>query len=276
MKASRLIPVVLALTALTAPAAASAQAFEGVLKQHMTTVMPPGVAALAGADTSDRGKVLAAVAAKLEGVDPSLVQTMDITSYVKGAKMRVETAGAAGQGFFAVLDAATDSIFMVIPAMNRVMVGTMDQMGEFQKRNRQRMGMEDLAALVASPTLTELGESTIGGIHARGYRATSAGSLSETWVDPSQKDPDLGKLTGMLQKMNGATMDSSFQLLMRSKGRVLRTMSIMKAPPMLGAGWMVSRIEAAPPAPQAVPDSLFVLPTEYARVNLADMMSSMQ
>jgi hypothetical protein len=198
---------------------------------------------------------------------------------VKGARLRVETAAAGaagGMSFFAVFDAAADSVFMVLPTMSRVMVGTIAEMGEFQKRSRQRMGMEDVAALVASPTLTELGESTIGGIRARGYRATTAGSLSETWVDPSQKDPDLGKLTGMMQKMSGATGDTAFQALMRSKGRVLRTLSIMKAPPMLGAGWMVSRIEAAAPVRQAVPDSLFVLPAEFARMNLADMMSSMQ
>lgn len=254
------------------PAGAWAQGFEGVLKQKLTTVMPQGVATLAGADTAGREKVLAAVGAKLDAADPSLVQIQDMTSYVKGTKLRIEGAGGFGPGGYAILDAATDSMFVVVPAMSRVLVATIGEMGEIQKQNATRAGI-DVATLAANLAVSDFGESTVAGVKVHGWRIANDAMLAVHWFDPSVKDPDMPAIESMMRRMSGGlNSDSATQALLKGKGHSVRVLSIMKAPPIMGAGWMVTRIESAPLEKRAVEDAMFTLPADLQRTRLADIM----
>jgi len=274
MKASRLIPVVLALTALTAPAAASAQGFEGVIKQQTTMVLPQGVAALAGADAAgtDLLKILQAVAPKIDGADPSVLQKQEMTMSLKGKKLRLDMA-AAGMpgGFFTIMDAASDVTYTVMPAMKQVITTSAAEMAEMRKQMGARMGLPDSAALAAPYTITELGTRGIHGAQAHGYRVVTPTMVSELWVDPALT-AIMAAFQGLQQQMSRMSPEGAWQTALREKGFPIQTTGVMKAPAMLGEGWMVTRADVTSVQKGPVADSVFVVPADYTQRKMSDMM----
>lgn len=261
------------LAAFAVPIGAAAQGFEGVVQQRITTVTPVGVAALAGADTAggDRAKLLEAVAAKIDGADASLVQTQALTVYAKGSKLRVEGGAAFTLGGFVVMDAATDSMFFVLPSMRRVMVMTLAEVGQIARQASTLMGA-DMPAPGPTRIVTDLGESTIGGVRLHGYRLTNDLMLTEHWLDPSQAEPDMPEWQGAMSRVVALPGDAAVGALLRGKGRVVRVLSIAKTPALLGGGWTVTRMDSSPPEKRPVNDTLFAVPADLARMRMSDMI----
>lgn len=265
-------PIACFLAAVALPIGAAAQGFEGVVEQRITTVSPSGVAALAGADTAggDRAKVLGAVAAKIDGADASLVQTQALTVYAKGSKLRVDGGAGFGPGGFVVMDARTDSIFFVMPSMRRVMVMTLADVGQFAKQASALVGAE-MAAAGPTRIVADLGDSTVGGVRLHGYRVTNDAMLTEHWLDPSQAEPDMPEWQGAMSRVVALPVDTTVGALLRGKGRVVRVISIRRAPVLLGGGWVVSRMDSSPPEKRAVNDTIFAVPADLPRVRISDM-----
>lgn len=261
------------LAALALPAGSAAQGFEGVIEQRITTVLPVGVAALAGADTAggDRAKVLGAVAAKIDGADASLVQTQALMVYAKGSKLRVDGSAGFGPGGFVVMDATTDSIFFVMPSMRQVMVMTFTDLGQFAKQASAFMGA-DVPAAGPTRIAADLGESTVGGVRLHGYRLTNGVMLTEHWLDPSQAEPDMPEWAAAMSRLVALPLDTAAGALLRGKGRVVRVLSIAKAPPLLGGGWTVTRMDTSAPRRRRVNDTLFAVPADLPRIRMSDMM----
>ncbi len=244
-----------------APATLSAQGFEGVIQQEMKEALPEGVAALAGSDTADAGKVLNAILAKL-ATDTTHIATMHATVQVKGARMRSDGAMAA-QGApdgYAILDAGKSTVYSVFPSQKTVGFATAAAMAELQKRMPQ-------PAAQAAPPRVDLGEKVINGVKAHGYRLTTPDGIAVIWVDPAMKGT-LDVFEALQRKFAGPNL-GALQAAVGNLGFPVLQQMLIKAPPMLGAGWLFTQMSVTSTKREAVPEERFTIPADYKQVDLA-------
>ncbi len=256
------VPIVLGC-ALLAPAGVSGQGFEGVIQQQVRTAMPQAVAPLAGAGAADPGKVLDAVAGRLAAAPAPLVTRQQMTITVKGAKMRVDGARGTSPGSYSILDAGTGTMYTVMPAQKQVMVATARDVTALQKAMQQQMGLP--APSTAAPKRTALGTKALLGVRARGYRLVSADGAAVVWIDPAL-GPGLARFNSMQSQM--AAGASALQNAVRQLGFPLQSQLVVKAPPMLGPGWMYNESTITAVQRHPVPDSTFALPAGFKQVRL--------
>ncbi len=271
MRISRYLPALLSL-ALAAPAALAAQGFEGTLKQTHITVMPQGVAALAGADATDPAKILDALGEKVKGADPSYLTTQDVTVTVKGTKMRMDgIAGAMGAGAYALMDVGAGMVYQVMPAQKQIMTISAAEAPAVAKKLAEQMGIPP-AASTAPPTTTDLGVKTIDGVQAHGYRVTTADGVGYVWVDPAMKGA-FDAFKDFQQKMSALNPGTGqLQAALQDLGFPVLLEFVSKAPPMLGQGFLYSHIEVSQVQKQPVADDVFTLPADFTKVSLAQML----
>ncbi len=272
MKNVRYLLALLSLAA-AAPAGLAAQGFEGTMKQQQLVVMPQGVSALAGADVTDPGKILDALGVKVKGADPSYVNSTDMTVSVKGTRMRVDgMAGGMGPGSYAVMDAAAGMVYQVVPAQKQIMTMSAAEAPLVAKRIAEQMGMTPPAAGAPAPTTADLGVKAIGGVQAHGYRITSPDGVGVVWVDPAMKNA-FDAFTDFQQKM--AAMNATggqLQAAMMGLGFPVLTELVVKAPATMGQGFLYTRVEVGEVQKQPVADEVFVLPADFTKVSIAQMM----
>jgi hypothetical protein len=262
----------LVAAAVSTPVALSAQGFEGVVKQQVKQVMPQGVETLAGADAANPEKALDAVSAKLATADASLVTSLDVTVRIKGSKMRVDGAGSANGApdAYSVLDAGTSTVYTVLPSQQRIMVISGDDFATIRKA-LEAQGMP--APSTTPPTRTDLGQKTINGVKATGYKLVSPDGVAVVWVDPARKDV-LAGFAALQQK--AAIGGSSVDAAARELGFPVRSQALVKAPPMMGEGWRYTESLVTSVQQQPVADDVFAMPAGYTQVRLAEMMGGGQ
>lgn len=261
----------LLLLALALPAGLAAQGFEGTMKQKQIMLMPQGVAAVAGADVTDPQKLLEALTAKAPGADPSYAMTTDMTVTVKGSKMRIDglNAGMGGTGY-AIIDAAAGVMYTVIPQQKQIITMAAADADAVARKLYEQMGVTPPAK--TPPTTSDLGTKTVFGVQAHGYRVGVPDAAGVVWVDPAMKSA-FSAFDSFQQKMAGLNPGSgSIQAAMLTLGFPVLTDFVAKAPPMMGQGFLYSHVEVSQVQKQPVADDVFVLPTDYTRVTMAQMM----
>ncbi len=250
---------------LLLPAALAAQGFEGVIKQRVRMVMPQEIADIAGEDKTDPAEMLDEIADKLVRDNRIGVMEQEVTLTVKGTRMRIDgTVGAAGPGSYTVLDAASATIYTVVPAQKQILVATQADMTAMQQQLRQRAGQEPVPT---RPKVTPLGPKSVAGVASNGYRLTSADGAANVWIDPQ-----LGAALAPFNSMEaGAGWGvSPLQDAVRALGVPVKSQVVMKSP-MLGGGWLFNEAEMTSVQWHPVADALFALPADYKQVTLGQM-----
>ncbi len=261
----------LVLLGLALPVGLAAQGFEGTMKQKQIMLMPQGVAAVAGAELTDPQKVLEALAGKAQGADPSYAMTTDMTVTVKGAKMRIDglNVGMGGTGY-AVIDAAAGMMYTVVPQQKQIVTMSAADADAVAKKVYEQMGITPPAN--TTPTTSDLGVKTVGGVQAHGYRVVVPDGVGVVWVDPAMKTA-FAAFDAFQQKMTGLNPGvGSIQAAMLALGFSVLTEFVAKAPPMMGQGFLYSHVEVSQVQKQPVADDVFALPADYTRVTMAQMM----
>ncbi len=266
MKPSRTLLALLPL-ALAAPLAA--QGFEGTMKQQQVTVLPQGVAALAG-DAKDPAQILEAVAAKVKGADASLLMTQDMTVAVKGTKMRVDgMGGQMGPGAYSVMDAGAAMVYMVAPQMKQIMFLSGADAAGFAQKMSERMGITPSTA--SAPVTTDLGTKQIAGVQAHGYKLVTPDGVGIVWVDPALKDV-FAAFKDFQQKMSGLNPGvGQLQAAMGALGFPVLAQIVVKAPAMMGEGWLYNETTVSQVQKGPVADDLFTLPADFTKQDMAKM-----
>ena len=259
----------LALLLLSLAAPLAAQGFEGTMKQLQVTVMPQGVATLAGAAT-DPAQILEAVAAKVKGADASLVMTQDMTVAVKGARMRVDgMGGGMGPGAYSIMDGGASMIYMVAPQMKQIMFLSGTDAPAFAQKMVERMGMPPAAS--TAPVTTDLGVKQVAGVQAHGYKLVTPDGVCIVWVDPALKDV-FAPFKDFQQKMSGLNPGTGqLQAAMGALGFPILAQMVVKAPPMMGQGWLYSETTISQVQKAPVGDDLFVLPADFTKQDMSKM-----
>lgn len=252
---------------LTAPAALAAQGFEGVIQQEVKSALPQAVSALAGADATNPGQVLDAILARLATADSTSVVTVRATIRVKGVRMRTDGALAA-QGApdgYAILDAGKATVYTIFPAQKTVGFATADAMAEVQKRLQAQAPPAE-----APPTRTDLGIRVVNGVQAHGYRLTAPDGVAVVWVDPARKGT-LAIFEALQRKLAGPNV-GGLQKAVGDLGFPVLQQVVVKAPPLLGSGWLFSQMSVTSVKRESVSDDQFVVPADYRQVDLAKQM----
>ncbi len=272
MKLSRYLPALLSL-ALAAPAGLAAQGFEGTMKQLHISMMPQGVAAVAGADVTDPQKILDALVERARGADPSYLNTQEMTVSVKGPKLRIDgMSGGMGPGAYALMDAQAAMVYQVAPAQKQIMTISEAEVPLVAKRMAEQMGGAAPAPSPAAPTTTDLGVKTVGGVQAHGYRLTLAEGVGIVWVDPAMQNA-FDAFKAFQQKVSALNpTDGRIQVAIQALGFAIQTDFLIKAPPMLGQGWLYTHVEVSDVQKHPVADDVFALPADFTKVSIVQMM----
>jgi len=273
----------------------TARGFEGTLKLRTVSVARDHLDKVTGGKTPDATQTLAIMPDTLLASKDSGAQSRESMVFVKGSKVRMDTALEPGKDGFAIVDTEKNATWFVVPSEKRYIEWTEadakamgEKLAQVEKMMKERMATlppdqrAQVEAMLKSIKGAESGAQpkvsasptgktqTVNGMQASGFEVKTGDETIVGWV--TQEQPDLSKMLRTVQER----MEKMTPPAMRGRQSARTSLTEKGFPVMVQTldpdHYRIEEVVAV--EKKEVPADLFVIPDGYAKTTGRDAMKN--